>query len=150
MQTQFYKFVCVKLFTLSLLAMYPPCWLFRWSSPQRLLWLRTSHQLLWGMSTSVTCLKSTAPAPQLAEAHKVFMMPTQTLSGWMCLTEECLWPSLSFSKDLPKLKEMPHPFFLRKNVLHCTWSECTWSKIVSWNLVFIQVNGLEAKLFDEI
>lgn len=49
----------------------------------------------WGASW-VTCLTSTALTPQWAEAHNIFMMPTQALSGWVCLSEECLWTFLVF------------------------------------------------------
>lgn len=49
----------------------------------------------WGVSL-VTCLTSTALTPRWAEAHNIFMMPTQALSGWMCLSGEFLWTFPAF------------------------------------------------------
>lgn len=66
----------------------------------------------WGVS-SVTCLTSTALTPQWAEAHNIFMMPTQALSGWMCLSEERLWTFLVFLQG-PCQRKAPSFFFLKE------------------------------------
>lgn len=67
----------------------------------------------WGVSW-VTCLMSTALTPQWAEAHNIFMMPTQPLSGWMCLSEECLWTFLVFLQGPCQRKAPSFVFFKEK------------------------------------
>lgn len=134
---QIYKFVSVELFAPRLLAVYPPCWLFRRSSVQGWFWLCTSQQLLPGVSHRSPASRAQLSLPGELKPTTFSWCPHKHFRGKCASVKSVCEPSLSFSKDLAKWKD-PTFFFLRKNVLHCTWSECTWSKIVPWNPVFIQ------------
>lgn len=75
----------------------------------------------WGVSL-VTCLTSTALTPRWAEAHNIFMMPTQALSGWMCLSGECLWTFSVFLQG-PCQRKGPSFFFFKEKCssLYMKW-----------------------------
>lgn len=151
---QFYKLVCVKLFTLSLLAMYPPCWLFSRSSPQRLLWLCTSHQMLQGVSHRSPAWRAQLPLPSEVKhtfswcPHKHFQGKCASLMSVWDLP--CLCPGTFPNEDtLPPFffnMEKCSPLYMKRIQLkqNCSVkfsiypSKCTWSKIFPWNLVFIQ------------
>lgn len=130
---QFYKFVSTKLFTLSLLAIHLSCWLFSQSSPQWLFWLCTSHQVLRGVSEEHNSFCSSASwSPQyFHDAHaNTFMVNAPHWRVFVIF--------LVFLQGPSQMKRNTPLSFVKENVLPCTWSECTWSKIVLWNLVFIQ------------